>query len=330
MNVAEKHIRHFNRMNGNPVSKETLKKLLSEVTGVPGCEELKTVLNKAITKMNGHKGTDRLEFTPLKVPVVPRAKVKTTKAKVMPLPKADTVKKVESLPKPIEKPKAIIPAKAKPVNGFSSADQIPADGLKTFRWPTEIGEFLGDMQRYKLEIVIAGETHSSKTQLAMQIINAALEGGETVGLIDWEQGGLESKDTVQNINRNIRADLRKNLQVSGELPRTLEAVKSLDGKFSVVVLDSGSKLEQFTNSWIDELRKDCPKTIWIILMQQTAKGGTRGGTSAEFDAPIVIKTYRPDESDHRKNYAYLFKNRGNQTGLTYNIFKKEIEGHDVG
>jgi hypothetical protein len=44
-----------------------------------------------------------------------------------------------------------------------------------------------------------------------------------------------------------------------------------------------------------------------LLFQQTEKGGTRGGTSAEFDAPVVLKTYRGDESDYTKNYAYVFK-----------------------
>jgi hypothetical protein len=92
----------------------------------------------------------------------------------------------------------------------------------------------------------------------------------------------------------------------------------------VIALDSGSKLEEVTNAWIDELREEYPDTVWIIMFQQNTKGGTRGGTSAEFDAPVVLKTYRPDQRDFKKNYAHVFKNRGNKTGQYYLIASKQI------
>lgn len=219
------------------------------------------------------------------------------------------------------------PAVSKPataLSGFTTADQAPDQPQNLFRLPGVMGDLLGDLQRYKLEIVIAGETHSGKSEIGKQIADAFISAGHDVAWIDWEQGGLQSRDTKRSIDRNVRPENKPRFHVNSEFPKKLDAVKGLAEKFKVVVLDSGSSLKQVTNAWIDELREQHPDTVWIILMQQNEKGGTRGGSAAEFDAPVVIKTYRPDESDFRKNYAYVFKNRGNSTGLYYNIADKQV------
>jgi antirestriction protein ArdC len=208
--------------------------------------------------------------------------------------------------------------------GFVTADQTPEKPADTFTLPGVMGELLGNLQRYKLQIVIAGETHSSKSQLGMQIANAFAELGDEVAWVDWEQGGLASKDTQDSIARNVSLANRKRIHVSSDVPRNIEAIKDLAKHFKVIALDSGSKLNEATNEWLDELRESHPDIVWIPLMQQNEKGGTRGGSSAEFNAPVVLKTYRPDESTHEKNYAYVFKNRGNKTGLYYSISQKKI------
>jgi hypothetical protein len=208
--------------------------------------------------------------------------------------------------------------------GFITADKRPQKMGDTFTLPGVIGSILGNLQRYKLEIVIAGETHSGKSELGKQIADAFISIGDEVCWIDWEQGGLRSDHTYESIERNVKPENRKKLHVSSDVPKNLEAVKALGKKFRVVVIDSGSSLKLVTNSWIDELREEYPETVWIPLMQQNEKGGTKGGTSAEFDSPVVIKTYRPDENDYTKNYAYVFKNRGNKTGQYYLIASKKI------
>lgn len=237
------------------------------------------------------------------------------KKKVVPVP----------LDPPVKEKESVSPEPVKSTLGFTRADQAPA-AANTFTLPGEVGRLLGNMQRYKLEIVIAGQTHSSKSELGKQIADAFITGGDEVGWVDWEQGGLKSIDTIEGIRRNVKPENRKFLHVSEEVPKTLDAVKALAKKFKVIVLDSGSSLKQVTNVWIDELREQHPGTVWIILMQQNEKGGTRGGAAAEFDSPIVIKTYRPDERDFRKNYAYVFKNRGNPqvTGKYYLISESRI------
>lgn len=210
------------------------------------------------------------------------------------------------------------------LSGFTTADQTPEQPKNLVKLPGAMGDLLGSMQRYKNAIIVAGETHSSKSELGKQIADAYASAGDEVAYLDWEQGGLESRDTIESFKRNVKPENLKKIHVNSELPRNLQSVKSLAKKFKVVVLDSGTKLNEVTNEWIDQLRNDEPNTDWVILMQQNSKGGTRGGTSAEFDAPVVIMTYRPDESDYKKNYAYLFKNRGNKTGIYYNISDKKI------
>lgn len=212
--------------------------------------------------------------------------------------------------------------------GFKSSDKAPQKPQKVFRLSGEVGKLLGNMQAYRLEIVIAGETHSGKSELGKQIADAFLSAGFTVGWIDWEQGGLHSRDTLESIQRNVKPENRRKLMVSGDVDQTLDAVKALAGQFQVICLDSGSKIKEVTNAWIDTLRMQYQDTIWVILMQQNEKGGTRGGSAAEYDAPVVIKTYRPDKSDFRKNYAYVFKNRGNgdSMGEYYAIADKKLLG----
>jgi hypothetical protein len=213
--------------------------------------------------------------------------------------------------------------------GFIASDKAPEKSSDTFTLPGPTGSILGDLQRYKLEIVIAGETHSGKSELGKQICDAFMSIGDDVAWIDWEQGGLKSRDTLESIQRNISTDNRQNFHVSSEVPKTLEAVKALAKQFKVIALDSGSKLKIKNNDWIDELREEFPGTVWIILMQQTVAGGTRGGSAAEFDSPVVLKTYRPDESDYRKNYAYVFKNRGNKTGQYYLIAERKLTDKSI-
>lgn len=209
------------------------------------------------------------------------------------------------------------------LSGFTTADKSP-EVTDLFKLPGIMGDLLGNLQRYKLAIIIGGETHSSKSQLGMQIVDAFLSLGDEVAWIDWEQGGMRSKDTSDNVARNIKPENKSKLHVNGELPRTLEAVKSLAKHFRVIALDSGSSLEINTNAWIEELRKQFPDTVWIPLMQLSDNGGVRGGSRAQFDAPVVLKTYRPDEDDYSKNYAKVFKNRGNKTGIYYNMTAKKI------
>ena len=210
--------------------------------------------------------------------------------------------------------------------GFVSADRMPDKPKGTFRFPGAIGEFLGDQQRFRSQIIIEGEYHSSKSELAKQIADAAIEMGMRVALVDWEQGGLDSKDTVDSIARNLKPANRSKLFVSGDVPKTKAGLEQIANSFDIVLVDSGTKVKAMANDWLDDLRMDYPNTIWVILMQRNSDGKTRGGSSAGYNAPVVIFTYRPDKTDYRNNYARMEKNRGNSQTMQmiYNIPARKV------
>ena len=212
----------------------------------------------------------------------------------------------------------------KGLQGFVTADQAPRlEGL--FTLPGPVGELLGEQQRYRLQIILDGEKFSSKSELAKQLADAFLSAGFSTGLVDYEQGGLASKDTLRAIERNVSEANRKKLVVSPpDFPRTVEALKNLAGKLDVVIVDSGSKIGAVTNEWLDELRLQYPDTIWVIIMQQNMKGSTRGGAAAGYNAPVVISTVRGDPMDPMKNYAVMEKNRGNLINQYYLIGPQKL------
>ncbi|MGL6121651.1 MAG: hypothetical protein ACRC1W_01180, partial [Shewanella sp.] len=340
----------YNNLNGKEMGKSQLasfhrglkkdidaKKIDTSMPFGIECIEVEKRVSAALKKMNGHKVLVTCQVVDINSKVVAeKATFKKIEAK-----KVITLSAIEPEGKNIALPSIKATSDAQRINkvtpsvpkfsnikglGFLSADKAPAKPANVFHLSGEIGKLLGNLQAYKLEIVIDGETHSGKSEIGKQVADAFLSAGYSVGWVDWEQGGLESRDTMESIQRNVKPENRKSLMVSSEVPKTLHAVKSLAGKFDVIVLDSGSSLKMITNAWIDELREQHPYTIWVILMQQNGKGGTRGGTAAEFDSPVVLKTFRPDINDYKKNYAYQYKNRGNpdQVGKYYLIAVKKI------
>lgn len=203
-----------------------------------------------------------------------------------------------------------------------ASDRDKQKAPNTFRLGGEIGKFLQDLQRYRLAIALTGDPHAGKSEFVKQIVDAFLSKGFTCGFFDLEQGGMSSKDTRSSIDRNISKENQKRLAVAGEAPQGIDTVKEFANQFDVVVIDSWQKLN-IPNPRFDELRLEYPNTIFIIIFQQNGKGGTRGGVTVDYDTPISIKVHRVDET-FENNYAELIKNRGNQIGLKYLVFSKNI------
>lgn len=201
---------------------------------------------------------------------------------------------------------------------FVSADK--ADKIErpdTFRLPAKIGEFMQDLQRYKLAILLKGDPHAGKSEFLKQLIDGFLEMNWTCALFDLEQGGMASKDTEASIRRNIKKKNLSRLFVTGEAPNGFETVKEAAKAFDVVAIDSWQKLD-IPNQRFDELRNEYPNTIFIVIFQQNGEGGTRGGVTADYDAPVAIKVHRVD-ADFKNNYAEMVKNRGNKVGIQYGL-----------
>lgn len=215
--------------------------------------------------------------------------------------------------------------------GFTRADQAPSkpEG-ELFTLPGEVGKWLGEQQHYRLVISMDGETHAGKSELAKKIVNAMASHGFNTAWLDMEQGGMESEDTRESINRNITPENQKRVFVDGN-SYTKQQIEDLINKYpaiDVIALDSATKVKtgafNTTNEWMEDLRTRYPKIIWIPIWQQNAQGGTRGGSSVNFDAPVHIKVYRPDHTDYKANYAEFLKNRGNSTDKRFRLHDNKI------
>ena len=210
------------------------------------------------------------------------------------------------------------------IGGFVRADNretVKVPG--TYKLNGELGKFLGEIQPYKYSIVLTGDTHAGKTEVVMQLANAFADIGKTVGTFMLEQGGLESRDTQEAIDRNIPNNNLQNVFITGEASKGIETVKEYATKFDVIIIDSWQKLK-IPSTKFDDLRHEFPNTVFIVIFQQNGEGGTRGGVSADFDTPVALKVHKVD-STFVNNYVEMKKNRGNsQTlGLKYMVKAKK-------
>lgn len=209
------------------------------------------------------------------------------------------------------------------VPGFIRADHKPTEKPQgVFRLPGEIGKFLQDLQFYKGMIVLTGDPHAGKTELAYQICNSFAEKGEDIAVFSLEQGGLESKDTLAAIERNVSPSNKKKLHICDEAIKGLASVKDAAKHFRVIMIDSYQKLNA-PSTMLDSLRHEHPDVFFVVIFQQNGEGGTRGGVSADYDTPIKIKVHKVDSTTFKHNYAELVKNRGNSLNVKYMVADKK-------
>lgn len=190
-----------------------------------------------------------------------------------------------------------------------------------FQLPGEIGKLLGNIIAYKYSIVLTGDPHAGKTEVLMQILDGFLGTGKKVALFSVEQGGIESELTTAAIDRNVSSTNKGKLLVSAQAP-SMEQLKLIGQNFDVVAIDSWQKLN-LPNTRFDELRHECPNTIWITIFQQNGEGGTRGGVSADYDSPVILKVHKVDKT-FVNNYVEVKKNRGNRLDRYYLVANKKI------
>lgn len=195
----------------------------------------------------------------------------------------------------------------------------------TFKLPGAIGKFLNEQQQYKLSILLTGDPHAGKTQVAYRLVDAFAEKGFKVGVLDLEQGGLESKDTVLTIERNVRPSNRDKIAVRGEL-ESFEQLKEFASYFDVIMIDSFMELG-IQPQRLAELRNEFPGTIFIIIGQENSKGTTYGGQTSDYIANVVFRVHKVDAT-FRNNYAEIEKNRGNPIGERYYFVTDRYESRE--
>lgn len=205
--------------------------------------------------------------------------------------------------------------------GFVSADTAPKVASDVFVLGGEIGKFLQKQQPHKALIIIKGNKHSSKSQLAMQIANAFGEAQTPVAYIDYEQGGIESKDTLDSINRNTTEKGRKYIAIKGYLEKPFEELQDFCKVVKVIIADSVTDLK-ISADQLNYLRTTYPKVIWCFISQVKENGAMYGGNKMAHNPTSVI--HCSSHPDLKQRFATLEKNRGNDLTLKYSMYYKKV------
>ncbi|MCL9806800.1 zincin-like metallopeptidase domain-containing protein [Flavobacterium amniphilum] len=205
--------------------------------------------------------------------------------------------------------------------GFVSAGSAPQEAKDVFVLGGEIGKFLQKQQPHKALILIKGNKHSSKSQLAMQIANAFGEQQTPVAYIDYEQGGIESKDTVDSINRNTSEAGRKYIAIKGYLENPFEELQGFCKVVKVIIADSVTDLK-ITADQLNYLRTKYPKIIWCFISQVKENGAMYGGNKMAHNPTSVI--HCSSHPDPKERFATLEKNRGNDLTLKYSMYYQKV------
>lgn len=205
--------------------------------------------------------------------------------------------------------------------GFISANSAPQEAKDIFVLGGEIGKFLQKQQPHKALILIKGNKHSSKSQLAMQIANAFGEQQTPVAYIDYEQGGIESKDTVDSINRNTTEKGRKYIAIKGYLENPFQELQDFCKVVKVIIADSVTDLK-ITADQLNYLRTTYPKIIWCFISQVKENGAMYGGNKMAHNPTSVI--HCSSHEDPKQRFATLEKNRGNDLTFKYSMYYKKV------
>jgi hypothetical protein len=209
---------------------------------------------------------------------------------------------------------------------FQSISSVDKNTKPTFRLKGGQGEFLGDLETYKLAISIEGDQGGGKTQLAFQLMDGFADIGYNVGMFQLEIGA-NSNIVSKFRDKYIKPANINKIKIAGEAPNGIDTIREYARKFDVIIIDSWTKLNVDSQEF-DRLRNDFPDTIWIVLFQRTSGNTIRGGTKPLYDAGINIEVVKVDDT-FVNNYAVATKNRYGRTGLKYNISKKKITEYET-
>lgn len=205
--------------------------------------------------------------------------------------------------------------------GFVNANSAPKEAKDVFVLGGEIGKFLQKQQPHKALILIKGNKHSSKSQLAMQIANAFGEQQTPVAYIDYEQGGIESKDTLDSIKRNTTEKGRRYIAVKGYLEKPFQELQDFCKVVKVIIADSVTDLK-ITADQLNFLRTTYPKVIWCFISQVKENGAMYGGNKMAHNPTSVI--HCSSHQDPKQRFATLEKNRGNDLTFKYSMYYKKL------
>lgn len=209
------------------------------------------------------------------------------------------------------------------IAGFTSSDSLHKRiSNDAFRLPGDIGELLGDLERYQLAITIEGDQGSGKTRFVYQLADAFIDAGFTVGNFSLEIG--DTSHVVKNmVNQYLKDKNKPDYHITGQAEKGIDTIRKYAKDFDVIIIDSWNKLD-VDSSEFDSLRKAFPDTIWVVIFQRTSQGTIRGGTRPLYDAGINLEAVKSDKG-FDQNYVQATKNRYGDTYQKYFVKSKSFD-----
>lgn len=196
-------------------------------------------------------------------------------------------------------------------NGMGGAD-IQNMKFDTFGLPDELGRFLGDLDRNKLAFALTGESGSGKSYFSYELARLFLDGGFKVKYYSLEEG--IGKLTQEKL---VIYDIGNEMQLTGE--GGLKDIRKDAELFDAIIVDSFSKLTSDPKEF-ENLRSRFPKTIFVIIFQQTTAKTMKGGASIKYNSSATINLKIVDG----ERVAIMEKGRYGTQGWIYSIDQEKI------
>ncbi len=281
------------------------------------------------------KQKSKLVVKGMKMPVVVVSSKKEVTHQVI-IPTSIKIDPPKQIPKKIIsstglKSPVVSKPKAKPIQGLPTmADldhiQKPTD---TFKLNTELGTFLGDLERkpvHSVVVTLDAPAGSGKTRVFFQAMQDYASDGKKCLFFTLEEHS-QSDLFKKKRDQYISPDNYGRITIIDDVT-SYDQFKKLVDLHDVIFVDSFGKLKRLIKSFkleLDEhIRKAFDSKLFFLIFQRTSDGSMRGGADAAFDGDVILQVEKPNE-DYRENYLIARKNRYNEIPmLKYSIYNQKI------
>lgn len=211
------------------------------------------------------------------------------------MPPSDIVRQVRSRPLP------------KKETGEIGAEDLLNMNFDTFRLTSDLGEFLGELDRNMVAFALTGDSGAGKSYFSYELAKLFIDHDFTVMYFSLEEGiGNLTKEKV------IYYGLDNRFKIIGK--GGLKEVKEAARKYDVVFVDSYSKLTSDPAEF-ESLRQSFPETIFVVIFQKTTGKTMRGGSSIKYNSSATINVFKRDD----ERFAHMEKGRYGTMGWEYSI-----------